>query len=265
MIQGGSNLIPLQSPLLFDFDCYRDSSTREQRMEAPLWNSIGNKEQQQPFRSFVPYLLSVIRFIYGTPMKRSRNSTFSFYPRSDRTSISPFAAGNMCESHTFYHLCGHVKIRMTVQCAEMIDRLIASDLQKTCTHMLCGDVSDNTHIFPHVCDRCQQDGVIGDWMEQPGVKYEVLKAWKKENSRPPADNEKRPRGGEDDLTELETLEPIAISDKASLLGTGSPSSSTSSGSTTELISLKNRVASLKTRTERLLTKIRAQKPPKLGQ
>ncbi|KAJ9601874.1 hypothetical protein H2200_013623 [Cladophialophora chaetospira] len=178
----------------------------------------------------------------------------------------------MRESHITYHLCGHVKTKTIVQCADIIDNLIASGQPITRSHQVCeDDVSENVHIFPDICDKCKKTGVIGDFMEVPGVKYEVFKAWeaKRKETLTKKDSES------DEIKDLETLESIPIPEDAtptSEIGTtvASPSQVSQASSTTlnkttpDLGQLKTRVAALRTRTDRLLTKIRAQKPPSLG-
>ena len=185
----------------------------------------------------------------------------------------------MCESHTIYHLCGHVKIRTIVQCADLIDKLIASESAIACSHQVCEDnVSDDIHVFPDICDTCKTTGVGGDVMEVPGVMLEVLRAWRLRNKSTSAaagadmeDNEPV------EIKELETLESISLSedaDTSTLESTSAlesarrrslASSSTSNGMTPELSQIKTRVAALVSRTERLLTRVRAQKLPTLGQ
>lgn len=110
--------------------------------------------------------------------------------------LSLFAA--MCESHTINHLCGHIKIKTIVQCAEMTEMLLeSSTLNKKaglngersrlsepketpkCTHQLCAEVVDTLHIFPDLCDQCKRAGVVGDWMEKErGLKLQILRSWK---------------------------------------------------------------------------------------
>ncbi len=65
----------------------------------------------------------------------------------------------MCQSHTLYHLCGHVKIKTVVQCAEMVEILVAS-ATSSFDHRLCADASFDSLFFPKVCGgcrRCQQN------------------------------------------------------------------------------------------------------------
>ncbi|KAK6381023.1 hypothetical protein LTS17_005224 [Exophiala oligosperma] len=156
----------------------------------------------------------------------------------------------MCESHHIYHLCGHVKIRTTVQCAEIIEKLVASK---------------------------SQTGVIGDVMEQqPGVKVELLQSWRRqrgsEGIAEPGNPGESLQGSEvETVREQKSLEATAAAERksASTPDTGSEatsrtietttSSATSQGNTPELGSLRTRMAALKDRTEQLVSKVRARK------
>ncbi|KIW37141.1 uncharacterized protein PV06_10763 [Exophiala oligosperma] len=183
----------------------------------------------------------------------------------------------MCESHHIYHLCGHVKIRTTVQCAEIIEKLVASKSQVTCSHQLCPDIAHNSHVFPDICAKCQQTGVIGDVMEQqPGVKVELLQSWRRqrgsEGIAEPGNPGESLQGSEvETVREQKSLEATAAAERksASTPDTGSEatsrtietttSSATSQGNTPELGSLRTRMAALKDRTEQLASKVRARK------
>ncbi|EXJ61271.1 uncharacterized protein A1O5_11828 [Cladophialophora psammophila CBS 110553] len=190
----------------------------------------------------------------------------------------------MCESRTIYHLCGHAKIKTIVQCAHMVDKLLTSNLLITSTHQVCEDiVNDNLHVFPDICEKCKATGVIGDFMEQPGVKLELVKAWAHGNRKHPSpefearvsagNNEVVEKQNESDgIIELQTHETISPIENASI-STSLPDSATTrsqaSSSTTnrtapDLAQIQMRVVALSTRTERLLSKIRGQKPPGLS-
>lgn len=191
----------------------------------------------------------------------------------------------MCESHIFYHLCGHVKIKTIIQCADNIEKLIASGQPINCNHQVCGDnVSDNVHIFPDICDKCKDNGIIGDVMNVPGMKVELIQAWdrgkafeaqqRKSRSSPSVESVKKDSES-DEIKASETLEEISIpghvntaSESVIVCSASSPesraSSVTSTHSTADLHQIKSRITALRTRTERLLMKIRAQKPPTLG-
>jgi hypothetical protein len=185
--------------------------------------------------------------------------------------IIHFPSPKMCESHTVYHLCGHVKIKTIVQCAKIIDQLISSGQPITCNHQVCDcSVSENVHIFPDICDKCKQTGVIGDFMEIPGVKVDALRGWMAKRNmalEESSSEDETSRAAED----LETLEYIPLPNAP----TTSPASTTirpdsteakedSKSSTPDLRQIKTRVAALRARTEGLLIMIRAHKPPTPG-
>ncbi|KIW62117.1 hypothetical protein PV05_02164 [Exophiala xenobiotica] len=188
----------------------------------------------------------------------------------------------MCESHIIYQLCGHVKIKTIVQCADVIEKVIASKLQASCPHQLCADVSDNIHIFPDICDKCQQNGVIGGIMEQQsGMKLKILQSWKKQHnfdaasaSRSDGAKESLAAANDSEFEKIEQLETLGVlrvagiasmetSDSGSLVTTSTPetvaSSQTACEGTTDLSSIKTRIAALKDRTERLLSRVRVHK------
>ncbi|KAK5448020.1 hypothetical protein LTS15_009044 [Exophiala xenobiotica] len=174
----------------------------------------------------------------------------------------------MCESHIIYQLCGHVKIKTIVQCADTTEKMVASKSQISYPHQLCADVSDNSHIFPDICDKCQQNGVIGGVLKQlPGMKLEILQGWKKQHNSAAAsesrsDATRDSRDAENDsesekieeIEQLETLEVLRVSDVAS---TGQTAAARERAP--DLGSINNRIAALKDRTERLLSRIRVHK------
>ncbi|EXJ64798.1 hypothetical protein A1O7_01136 [Cladophialophora yegresii CBS 114405] len=197
----------------------------------------------------------------------------------------------MCESHTIFHLCGHVNIKTIVQCADIIDKLLVSGTPIASNHQVCqDDVSDNVHVFPDICTKCRTTGVIGDVMDVPGVKLEVMKAWESQRKRvsavPSHDNNNTDHvdtedGVADKIRECETFERISLPDDLSTStpdragASSSPTPATSSASsstcpepspapTPDLSQIKARVITLRARTERLLMKIRAHNVPKLG-
>ncbi|OAP62519.1 hypothetical protein AYL99_04724 [Fonsecaea erecta] len=169
----------------------------------------------------------------------------------------------------------------------MVDKILASNLANAKTHPVCGDsVSDNLHVFPAICEGCKKIGVIGDFMELPGAKLELVKAWahgKRKPSRPEqdtgsADGNDEGIGKEDGPSETIKLPP----DKGILLegksrtsttcastipetsNTNRDTSLTANGPAPDLAQIKLRVTALKTRTERSLAKMRGQRPPTSG-
>jgi len=178
-----------------------------------------------------------------------------------------------------YHLCGHVKIKTMVQCAEMVEKQVAAaKSQVTCfAHQVCDDVADTSHAFPDLCAKCQQNGVVGDVMEQqPGMKLEILRSWRPQQQRvsegmvetgteaqtPEGMEVKTIRGQElDDATAVSSIPET--SSEASTDTIQTPTTMASSASSPENIpelgSLKTRIAALMDRTEQLLLKVRAHK------
>ncbi|KIW96543.1 uncharacterized protein Z519_01934 [Cladophialophora bantiana CBS 173.52] len=134
----------------------------------------------------------------------------------------------MCESCTIYHLCGHVKITTIVQCANIVDKLLTSNLPITITHQVCEDgVNENLHVFPDICEKCKTTAVVGDFMEQPGVKLEVVQSWAHGNRKHPSPEfGARVSAGNNDVVEkqnesdgiikLQTQKAISPIDNASI-------------------------------------------------
>ncbi|EXJ96497.1 hypothetical protein A1O1_01623 [Capronia coronata CBS 617.96] len=149
----------------------------------------------------------------------------------------------------------------------MIDRLIASSTQLRISHHLCDDLSENLHIFPDICEPCKRNGVIASWIDQqPGGKFEVLRAWKEEHRQPSNID------ALDETDSAERLSVVSFSDSADSSTAESASPPTSSSDRnmaigvtsdemekSDLTILKARVAGLTTRTDRLLARIRARK------
>ncbi|OQU99496.1 hypothetical protein CLAIMM_05123 [Cladophialophora immunda] len=135
--------------------------------------------------------------------------------------------------------------------------------------------------------QCKTTGVIGDFMELPGAKLEIVKAWaqgKRETPKPDPDAELSAGNDEGVREEEESIETSRfqtekanmLDDNASISTTGitsiadtstarsRASSSTTNEAVPDLAQLKLRVAALRTRTERLLSKVRGRRPPTLG-
>jgi len=182
----------------------------------------------------------------------------------------------MCESHTVYQLCGHIKIKTIVQCADIIDQLVAANLQVTCSRRLCDDVSDNVHIFPDVCEKCRENGVIGGLLDQqPHLKLDILQEWKKELESGPKTRTSKRRDHECDSNETDNLEvcdmessststPMSASTSIASSPKSVATTATSQGAAPTLASLKKRVAVLRARTEQLLSKLHPQESSQPG-
>lgn len=209
----------------------------------------------------------------------------------------------MCESHTVHNLCGHIKIKTIVQCTEMTELLLKCAVSnkkikingqvvgfgefkdKTrCTHQLCADVSDHSHIFPDMCDKCKSSGVVGDWMEKErGAKLQVFRSWRlnrraaaqatpqemQSNSNSIGEWTAQEADGEN-LDHLEFIAAPGVSD-VSTTGSKTPSSqspqssgqsiasSVTSSTTPSMHDIKARVERLRARADHLIAKIRVQR------
>ena len=181
----------------------------------------------------------------------------------------------MCESHIFYLLCGHVKIKTVIQCTDITEKLVGPGELTAGNHQVCEEVSDNIYIFPDICDKCKSTGEIGNHMEVSGMKLEALRAWKSQNATDAStgsSNLDQSEQESDDIAALEAFESISLTESTSTRipesgsSKGAPSPkrwaapSSSKSSTADLMQIKTRVAALLERTERLLAKIRVQKP-----
>jgi len=207
----------------------------------------------------------------------------------------------MCESHTVHNLCGHIKIKTIVQCPEMTELILKGALENAkpqingqevdfaefndktrCTHQLCADVSDNSHIFPDMCDKCKSSGVVGSWVEQDrGAKLQVFRSWrlKRRTAIYAASHEvesgsngvQQEAAWEVEGKSLENLEFIAapsVSEESTTdPNTQSPqdrthsiaSNATSNSTTPSLHDIRTRVERLRARTDHLIAKISFQR------
>jgi hypothetical protein len=185
----------------------------------------------------------------------------------------------MCETHTFYNLCGHVNFKAIVQCADMTENLLKSKANSTCNDRLCSNVEDDPHVVPDVCEECKalSKKIGGDTIfDMPAAKIDILQAWRKEH-RPASKTDsarsgsggisdhKDPDSDDETINAIPTSAVISTSSSASNPDTPAsstdsrPSSTTSNRSELDMRDIKDRVAALLARTERLITRIRAQK------
>jgi hypothetical protein len=193
----------------------------------------------------------------------------------------------MCQSHTVYHLCGHINLKTIVQCADQIDKLLKCG-QADSAHTVCEDsnVTDKSHVFPDICEKCRQTGIIAEILNSTEKKVEVLREWyemhKTQGREVPEIVITTEDSDESEMfKDLETLESIEIesadahhsssesnNSRPEESDSASPKSRTFSmtslGTAPNLEQIKTRVVALRSRTERLLTKIRASKHPELG-
>ncbi|KAH0836297.1 hypothetical protein FOPE_04498 [Fonsecaea pedrosoi] len=159
----------------------------------------------------------------------------------------------------------------------MVDKILASNVT-TNIHQICDNhINDNLHMFPDICEKCKSTGVIGDFMEHPGVKLEVVRAWvQRKRNHSTLEQDTEVSAGHDEADRSQTNQDIVCKDNGSIPTTGTTamsdtstvrsraSSSTTNESAPDLTQIKLRVAALRARTERFLIKMRGQNPPTLG-
>ncbi|OAL21885.1 hypothetical protein AYO20_11286 [Fonsecaea nubica] len=159
----------------------------------------------------------------------------------------------------------------------MVDKILAGNVT-TNIHQICDNhINDNLHVFPDICEKCKSTGVIGDFMEHPGVKLEVVRAWVQgKRNRSTLDQDTEASAGHDEADRSQTDHDIVCKDNRSIPTTcttamsdtptmrSRASSSTTNESAPDLTQIKLQVAALRVRTERLLTKMLGQNPPTLG-
>lgn len=100
----------------------------------------------------------------------------------------------MCIKYRFYHLCGHTHRITTIPCTHAPtpiklhplpeDKVESSSPGSTCRPFMClsglADSPEENRLFPTLCAKCEQLGVISEWLHRtPGGRFEVIKAWNK--------------------------------------------------------------------------------------
>jgi hypothetical protein len=100
----------------------------------------------------------------------------------------------MCIKYRFYHLCGHTHRITTFPCTYTPtpiklhplpeDKVESSSPASACRPLIClsdlADSSEETRLFPTLCTKCEQVGVISEWLHRtPGGRFEVIRAWNK--------------------------------------------------------------------------------------
>jgi hypothetical protein len=102
---------------------------------------------------------------------------------------------NMCTTNRFDHLCGHTYRIITFPCrrSRMAFKKGRSPEDETFSslprsgpdyhHPTCvldmEDSAEEVRLFPTLCAKCEQAGVISEWLgHAPGGRFEVIKAWK---------------------------------------------------------------------------------------
>jgi hypothetical protein len=101
---------------------------------------------------------------------------------------------NMCIKYRFYHLCGHTHRITTFPCTYTPkpiklhplpeDRVESSSPGSIYCPLIClsdpADSPEETRLFPTLCAKCEQVGVISEWLHcTPGGRFEVIRAWNK--------------------------------------------------------------------------------------
>lgn len=100
----------------------------------------------------------------------------------------------MCITYRFYHLCGHTHRIITFPCTYTPkpiklhplpeDKVESSSPGSAYRPLIClsdpADSPEETRLFPTLCAKCEQVGVIGEWLHcTPGGRFEVIRAWNK--------------------------------------------------------------------------------------
>jgi hypothetical protein len=100
----------------------------------------------------------------------------------------------MCIKYRFYHLCGHTHRITTFPCTYTPtpiklhplpeDKVESSSPDSARSPLIClsdpADSPEETRLFPTLCAKCEQVGVIGEWLRRtPGGRFEVIRAWNK--------------------------------------------------------------------------------------
>jgi hypothetical protein len=100
----------------------------------------------------------------------------------------------MCIKYRFYHLCGHTHRITTIPCTYTStpiklhplpeDKVESSSPGSTYRPFTClsdpADSLEETRLFPTLCAKCEQLGVVSEWLHRtPGGRFEVIRAWNK--------------------------------------------------------------------------------------
>jgi hypothetical protein len=130
----------------------------------------------------------------------------------------------MCIKYRFYHLCGHTHRITTFPCTHTPtliklhplpeDKVESSSPGSTCHPFIClsdqADSLEETRLFPTLCAKCEQLGVVSEWLHRtPGGRFEVIRAWNKTH---------RPGLRKQPTLESEIAEPESFNHEASETG-----------------------------------------------
>ena len=95
----------------------------------------------------------------------------------------------MCQSYTFYNLCGHVFTKTIISCPDAIQQLIllfprTRHSAAAPTHSLCTDTVEELEIVPTLCEACRTVGQISELFAQtPQARFDAVRSWKAEVKR----------------------------------------------------------------------------------
>jgi len=196
----------------------------------------------------------------------------------------------MCITYRFYYLCGHTHRITTFPCTYtpkpiklhplLEDKVESSSPGSAYRSLIClsdpADSPEETRLFPTLCTKCEQVGVISEWLQcTPGGRFEVIRAWNKTH-RP--ELRKQPTFNSE-ITELESFnheagetdsdaraaesDKMAVADKQSsaTLDDSSLCVKTTSASRTgkagiDISSLQERMVALKSRVQARIADLR---------
>ena len=100
----------------------------------------------------------------------------------------------MCTTFCFYHLCGHTHSITTFPCTytptplkshplpedEVLFPSPGSIYRPQDCLLDSADSPEEIRLFPTLCARCEQVGVISEWLDRtPGGRFDVIRAWNK--------------------------------------------------------------------------------------
>ena len=173
-------------------------------------------------RTFVQSFFVTIRDLH--PIIRSSQSwifpAVSLFPKPihpsstllrcpNKTTRKTTEKANMCITYRFYHLCGHIHrtstlprtyilnpVALSLIPEDKISSTQASDNPKAD----CTITAEEIRLFPTLCTKCEQAGVISEWLSQtPGGRFEVIRAWNRAHRR-------QKEGLEGEIEELERFD-----------------------------------------------------------
>lgn len=165
-------------------------------------------------------------------------------------------------------------IKTVVQCSSTVEQLLKGGDTVSTSQAMCEDSSENTHIFPNICDGCKGSNnyVIADYLTKvPGARFDLIRAWKEESRQPKSESS----GGATNANVTANSSTASVqsnnlsapagknesTDPSQSTSPSSASSKTSSNGARDLTEIKTRLDRLKGRVEHLLTKLDAQKVP----